>query len=341
MEKKLTDINFFICSTFIDLRGYRNEVIKRIQSQAGLINAQEFFGARDKKPIDTCLKEVEQSNVFIMIIGFRFGSIDRESGKYFIEIEYEKAKELNLPKFIYFLDDENPFPPKYIAINEEAHHLLKFKAKLREDHTIQTVTSTEDFANKVIADLLRELPEKGFKIGRKKKENKEENTITILKKFLALPKIYYGSEVELKVKLGDLKRTPMNECEAFSFRYGASVKRKIEVVSPIFENEYFPFEYIYSDEENAVEFISLPMDEIVTLKLKTIQGTEYIETPIYEIHNASDLIDDPRNSQYYQLRIFDTKYGKKIRVETGSKRDSQLICGLEYVTESTEKQYTY
>ena len=54
MEKKLSDINFFICSTYLDLKTYRAEVIKKIKSQAGLINAQEFFGSRDNKPIETC-----------------------------------------------------------------------------------------------------------------------------------------------------------------------------------------------------------------------------------------------------------------------------------------------
>ncbi len=337
MQKGLSNINFFICSTYIDLIAYRLEVIKRIQSQAGLINAQEFFGARENKPIETCLMEVEKSNVFIMFIAFRFGSIDKESGKYFIEKEYEKAKELRLQKFIYFLDDENPFPPKFIAIGEEAQDLIIFKKKLREDHTIQTVTSTEDLANKVIQDLLKELPKKGFKIGKKNKEKIEKDTTSIIKKFLALPKIYYGSEIELEVKLGDFKRVPKNECEAFSFRYGASVKRKIEIINPNLGNEPSPFDYIYSDEENAEEFISIPMDEIVTLKLKTIQGTEYTEKPIYEIYDERYFLDLSQQSLINLKSLSSDIFPKKIKVETGIKRESRLIYGLEYIPENKDK----
>ena len=54
-EKPLSAINFFVCSTFLDLKAYRDAVIKNLQSHAGVINAQEFFGARDQKPLATCL----------------------------------------------------------------------------------------------------------------------------------------------------------------------------------------------------------------------------------------------------------------------------------------------
>jgi hypothetical protein len=62
------------------MKAYRDAVIKNIQSHAGAINAQEFFGARDKKPLATCLEEVNKSHVFIMFLGPRYGSTDPETG---------------------------------------------------------------------------------------------------------------------------------------------------------------------------------------------------------------------------------------------------------------------
>jgi hypothetical protein len=84
-EKHLSDINFFICSTYIDMKDYREAVIKDIKSRAGVINAQEFFGARDQKPLETCLEEVTSSHVFIMFLEPRYGTLDRSSGKSIVE----------------------------------------------------------------------------------------------------------------------------------------------------------------------------------------------------------------------------------------------------------------
>lgn len=46
--EKLTEIIFLICSTFIDLKNYREEIIKVIKSKSGQINAQEFLGQKTK-----------------------------------------------------------------------------------------------------------------------------------------------------------------------------------------------------------------------------------------------------------------------------------------------------
>ena len=84
---------------------HRNAVIGKIQSKAGIINAQEFFGARDSQPLDTCLSEVERSQVFLLFLSPRNGSIDQESGKSFVEREYEKACELGILKLAYIMDE--------------------------------------------------------------------------------------------------------------------------------------------------------------------------------------------------------------------------------------------
>jgi hypothetical protein len=332
MEKKLSDINFFICSTYIDLRSYREEVIKKIQSQAGVINAQEFFGARDNKPIETCLKEVEQSNVFIMLVAFRFGSKDPGSKKYFIEHEYEKAKKMGLPKFVYFMDEETPFPPKFVAKDKESEDLKKFKKKLLKDHTIETFTSPEDLASKVIQNLLKELPNHGFKVGSARKENNDKVAAEVIKKFVTLPKMHYGTEVELTVTLGDYERAPENECNAFSMRFGATARRRFKAVDAKIAEEVRMFYHIYADGEKADDLISLPKDEPVTLMLKTVQGTRYWDEPIYELQDPTEIMDDSFSVTAYSLSSL-SAYGqpKKVRVQTGSRSRSELAVGLEFI----------
>ncbi|MCK9632039.1 MAG: DUF4062 domain-containing protein [Methanoregula sp.] len=81
----------FVSSTYTDLIPHRNAV-RQVLSQFSVdIHGMEVFGARTQKPLDTCLSEVLTSEVFIGIIGMRYGSVDEATGKLFVEREYETA----------------------------------------------------------------------------------------------------------------------------------------------------------------------------------------------------------------------------------------------------------
>lgn len=63
----------------------------------------ESFGARSSKPLDTCLKELAECDIYIGIISMRYGSIDTDSEKSLTQLEYERAKDLGLDIYIYIL----------------------------------------------------------------------------------------------------------------------------------------------------------------------------------------------------------------------------------------------
>ena len=70
-------------------------------SYAVVIRGMERFGARKETPLQTCLAEVEQCDIFIGIIACKAGSIDKLTGKSFVQREYEKAFELDKEILIY------------------------------------------------------------------------------------------------------------------------------------------------------------------------------------------------------------------------------------------------
>jgi len=65
----------------------------------------EQFGARKSDPLTTCLTEVEPSDIYVGIIGMRYGSEDLKTGKSFSQLEYEKAIEQNKEILIYLIDE--------------------------------------------------------------------------------------------------------------------------------------------------------------------------------------------------------------------------------------------
>lgn len=283
-EKKLSNINFFICSTYTDLQPYREAVIKKIRSKAGVINAQEFFGARDQKPLKTCLEEIRKSNIFILIVGMRYGTVIRNRDKSYVECEYEEAKKLKLPIFAYIIDESYPIPPTNVDRFENAERLDKFKKAVLDDFTVDKFTTPEDLSDKVLKDLVRELPKKGYSIneGAVKLEEQKIDLVDLISRFKTLPKIHYGKEFSIKVKLGNFERASKGECEALSLTYGASTKREItatdEKIDNLLDSE---LKVVYAEYELAQRLLDYGFDSEVELKVKTIQGISRTRTPIY------------------------------------------------------------
>ena len=91
----------FISSTYRDLKDHRREVWDSLKQFNVTVRGMEEFGARTAGALETCLAEVEQSDVYVGIIAYRLGSVDPGSKKPFTVLEYEKAIELKKEVLIY------------------------------------------------------------------------------------------------------------------------------------------------------------------------------------------------------------------------------------------------
>lgn len=118
----------------------------------------EKFGARKSAPLDTCLEEVAKSDIFIGIIGFRYGSVDKKSKKSFTQLEYEKALELDKEILIYLMDENALIKAANVDTGPSAIGLRKFKNELKSKHTIDTFREPEELGAKIHARLRTLLP---------------------------------------------------------------------------------------------------------------------------------------------------------------------------------------
>lgn len=339
-EKKLSDLNFFICSTYEDLKPYRDAVIKKIRSEAGLINAQEFFGSRDQKPLETCLEEVGKSQVFIMFLANRYGSTVSETKKSYVQMEYEKAKDLKLLKLAYFMDENHPYPFKFVSIGEDGQALKDFKAQLRHEMTIDEFTTPEDLASKVLQDLLRELPPHGFSIGKPSEDETRVSVIELIKSFLALPKRFYSREFDMDVVLGSYERAPKDECEAFSMRYGSTLKRQFDAVnSEISSALGSDLNTLYAENSVAEELIRYKHKSKVLVKVRTVQGESTWQEPIYKYEAIEEPDYSYRPSSYLlsgSIRLDQDPFAPRTKIRKEKvighyEKHETLMCGLQLV----------
>ena len=65
----------FVCSTFDDLEQEREAVLDAIRRVQQRHSAMEFFGARTEQPIEICLEEVRKSDLLVVIVGLKYGSL--------------------------------------------------------------------------------------------------------------------------------------------------------------------------------------------------------------------------------------------------------------------------
>lgn len=163
MTNRSKKISVFISSTYEDLVPYRKAVWKRISEEFQVeIRGMETFGARSQKPMDVCLEEVSQSDIYVGIVGMRYGSVEKAMGRSFVELEYSKALESNLPILIYLIDENKAKVHPRDMDCENAVLLNIFKRRLRENHKYELFISEQDLSDKVVFDVGRTLREKGL-----------------------------------------------------------------------------------------------------------------------------------------------------------------------------------
>lgn len=146
----------FVCSTFSDLSNERDGVLDAIRQLKLQHDSMEFFGARTAQPIETCLEEVRASDVLVVIVGHRYGSIVPGLGVSYSEAEYAEGFNLDKPCLVYMRNDDVPILPKHMERDPEKLKLLeKWKETLQSRHTVASFQDGHRLAVRVAADLAR------------------------------------------------------------------------------------------------------------------------------------------------------------------------------------------
>lgn len=108
-QKKSTEnkkYQIFISSTFIDLIEERQAAVEAILKKGHIPAGMELFTAGDKSQWDVIKKWIDESDIYLLILGGRYGSIDNETGLSYTEMEYNYALERKKPFFALSLSDD-------------------------------------------------------------------------------------------------------------------------------------------------------------------------------------------------------------------------------------------
>ena len=101
MNKKL---QVFVSSTYTDLIEERQFAVKAILDAGHIPAGMELFKA-GKSQSETIYKWIDDSDVYMLLLGGRYGSIEEKSGLSYTELEYNYALSKNMPVFAIILSD--------------------------------------------------------------------------------------------------------------------------------------------------------------------------------------------------------------------------------------------
>jgi hypothetical protein len=99
-------LQVFVSSTYTDLLAERQAIVEAILMAGHIPAGMELFAAGDKSQLEAIRRWIKESDVFMVILGGRYGSIEEGSGKSYVQLEYEYALEQDKPVFAAVISDE-------------------------------------------------------------------------------------------------------------------------------------------------------------------------------------------------------------------------------------------
>lgn len=147
MQDKMYRI--FVSSTFIDLKEERNIIIRSILQLGHFPICMETFVASQYHQMDFIKEQLDSADMFIIIIGKKYGSCPEDDTCSYTEHEYEYAKQIGLP-ILAFISSEKYDPDAKLVFEpkEKKDSLKEFLDKLKKERLSAFWDNAADLASK-------------------------------------------------------------------------------------------------------------------------------------------------------------------------------------------------
>jgi hypothetical protein len=99
-------LQVFVSSTYTDLIEERQTSVMAILKAGHIPAGMELFAAGDKSQLDVIKRWIDESDIYMLILGTRYGSIESDSGLSYTELEYDYARAQGKPSFALVMNDD-------------------------------------------------------------------------------------------------------------------------------------------------------------------------------------------------------------------------------------------
>ncbi|MGH4026482.1 MAG: NB-ARC domain-containing protein [Pseudonocardiaceae bacterium] len=166
MEPGLTrPLRVFVSHTselarFPEKRSFVDAACAAVRRAGGVAVDMADFGARNQRSPHVCRTEVLGCEVYLGVIGFRYGTPvpGRDDGVSYVEFEFDIAGEAGMPRLVFLLDEVTTTIPVAL-VDVDRSRIHQFRRRLRDERVTVVVTNPDDLAARVgesLATLTRD-----------------------------------------------------------------------------------------------------------------------------------------------------------------------------------------
>lgn len=98
-------MQIFISSTYTDMLEERKATVQAVLNANHIPAGMKLFKAGNESQLQTIFRWIDECDLFLLLLGGRYGSIEPTSKKSYIQLEYEYALKNNIPVFAIVLSD--------------------------------------------------------------------------------------------------------------------------------------------------------------------------------------------------------------------------------------------
>lgn len=145
----------FVSSTFNDLKEERAIVTEAILEMNQMPYGMEVFPAANESQWEWIKRTIEESDYYIVIVGGKYGSINKKTGISYTEMEYRYAEEVGVPTIAFLVDESVDLPKSKIETDSaKAKKLKAFREYIESQKMRKSYTTKDDLKAKVITSLI-------------------------------------------------------------------------------------------------------------------------------------------------------------------------------------------
>ena len=149
----------YLSSTYEDLKEYREVVYKTLRKSRYDVIAMEDYVAADQRPVDKCLTDVRNTDIYVGIFAFRYGyvppALHGNPDKLSItELEFRQAERLSKPCLTFVVNESTPWRADFMdsqKAEDKGESINSFRKYLLTEKTASLFSSPHDLAALVLA----------------------------------------------------------------------------------------------------------------------------------------------------------------------------------------------
>ena len=155
----------YISATYSDLKAYRDAVYRILRKLRHDVISMEDYVATDQYPLRKCLADVAACDIYVGLIGWRYGYIpgqDNPEDNSITELEYRKAGEAKISRLLFLVDNDAAWPDaSKDAVTGEAEaggRIAALRAEMENDVVVSFFKTPDQLAGLVSVAVQQSAP---------------------------------------------------------------------------------------------------------------------------------------------------------------------------------------